>query len=153
MAEPGIAAQGTSLIWGHVALVACTVLYLAWWLVFFNPRLPKAAGALYAVGVACIVGAAMLGIAGVVLAVRGVGGLVPAMTRGVPVWAIAAGGIVAYVVLVLVTTRFFHRPVTTELRPVHRLARARASAWWTPSSARAPLEGRRRRCSRSWPWR
>lgn len=115
MAEPGIAAQGTSLIWGHVALVACTVLYLAWWLVFFNPRLPKAAGALYAVGVACIVGTAVLGITGVVLTVRGVGGLVPAMTRGVPVWAIAAGGIVAYVVLVLVTTRFFHRPVTTEL--------------------------------------
>ena len=115
MAEPGIAAQGTSLIWGHVALVACTVLYLAWWLAFFNPRLPKAAGALYAVGVACIVGAAVLGITGVVLTVRGVGGLVPAMTRGVPVWAIAAGGIVAYVVLVLVTTRFFHRPVTTEL--------------------------------------
>lgn len=115
MAEPGIAAQGASLIWGHVALVACTVLYLAWWLVFFNPRLPKAAGALYAVGVACIVGAAVLGITGVVLTVRGVGGLVPAMTRGVPVWAIAAGGIVAYVVLVLVTTRFFHRPVTTEL--------------------------------------
>ncbi len=115
MAGSGIAAQSGSLIGGHVALVACTVFYLAWWLIFFNPRAPKATGALYAVGVACIVVAAVLGIAGVVLAVRGIGGLVPAMTRGVPLAAIAVGGVVVYVALVLVTTRAFHRPVTTEL--------------------------------------
>lgn len=113
--ESNIAAQSTQLVWAHVALAVCTALYLAWWFVFFNPRMPKATGALYGAGVACIVGAAVLGIAGVALAVRGIGGLVPEMSRGLPVWAIALGGIVAYAVLVFVTTRFFHRPVTTEL--------------------------------------
>lgn len=115
MAESGMAAQNGSLIWGHVALLVCTAFYLAWWLIFFNPRAAKATGVLYAVGVACIVAAAVVGIAGVVLAVRGLGGLASAMTRGVPLWVVAVGGVVAYVVLVLVTTRFFHRPVTTEL--------------------------------------
>lgn len=115
MTETGMAAQNGTLIWGHVALVACTVFYLAWWLIFFNPRSPKATGALYGIGVACIVAAAVLGIAGVVLAVRGLGGLAPAMTRGVPLWVVAVGGVVAYIALVYVTTRAFHRPVTTEL--------------------------------------
>ncbi|HIW75644.1 MULTISPECIES: hypothetical protein [Gordonibacter] len=115
MAQTGIAAQSGSLIGGHVALVACTIFYLAWWLIFFNPRAPKATGVLYGIGVGCIVVAAVVGIAGVVLAVRGIGGLAPSMTRGVPVLAIAAGGVLAYIALVFVTTRFFHRPVTTEL--------------------------------------
>ena len=115
MAETGIAAQGAHVIWGNVALVACTAFYLAWWLIFFNPRAPKATGALYTAGVACIVAAAVLGIAGVVLAARGIGGLVPAMERGVPVPLVAVGGIALYIALVLVTTRLFHRPVTTEL--------------------------------------
>lgn len=115
MTETGMVAQSGSLIWGHVALVACTVFYLAWWLIFFNPRVPKVTGALYGVGVACIVAAAVVGIAGVVLAVPGLGGLAPAMTHGVPLWVVAVGGVVAYIALVFVTTRFFHRPVTTEL--------------------------------------
>ena len=115
MAQSDIAAQSMSLVWGNAALVACTILYLAWWLIFFNPRVPKATGVLYGVGVACIVGAAVLGIAGVVMAVRGIAGLAPAMTQGVPPFVLAVGGLVTYIVLVFVTTRFFHRPVTTEL--------------------------------------
>ena len=83
------------LVSGHASLAVCCGLYLAWWQVFFNPSAQKPHGARYAAGVACIVGAAALGVAGVTLCVLGVQGLLPPEARG--------------------TVKLFKRPVTTEL--------------------------------------
>lgn len=115
MPEANATMTGT-LVWGHVCLAACAALYLAWWWIFFNPKMPKATGVAYAVGVGCILGAVALGVAAVVLMGLGLSGLAGAGMRGfVPGWAFILGGVVAYFGLVYLTTRFFQRPVTTEL--------------------------------------
>ena len=74
MAPMDAAVPGT-LVWGHAALAVCAALYLAWWWTFFNPALPKATGALYAMGVGFILGAVAFGIAAVVLLAMGLGAL------------------------------------------------------------------------------
>lgn len=74
MAPMDAAVPGT-LVWGHAALAVCAALYLAWWWTFFNPALPKAMGALYAMGVGFILGAVAFGIAAVVLLAMGLGAL------------------------------------------------------------------------------
>lgn len=105
-----------TLTGGHVCLAVCAALYLAWWWIFFNPALPKATGTLYAAGVGCIVGAVLFGIAAVVLIGMGLGVLAGASASSVvPGWAFAMGGVAVYFGLAYVTTRFFQRPVTTEL--------------------------------------
>lgn len=106
-----------TLVGGHAALAVCAALYLAWWWVFFNPALPKATGALYAVGVGFILGAIACGIAAIVLLAMGLGALAgPGAGAGAaPGWAFAVGGVAAYALLAFVTVRFFQRPVTTEL--------------------------------------
>lgn len=90
-----------SLVWGHASLAACAALYLSWWWTFFNPNLPKATGALYAMGVGFIVGAVVLGIAAVALIVTGLSGLSASGRDGSPVpsWAFAVGGVLAYFAL------------------------------------------------------
>ena len=105
MAPMDAAVPGT-LVWGHAALAVCAALYLAWWWTFFNPALPKATGALYAMGVGFILGAVAFGIAAVVLLAMGLGAL-----AGAP----QVGGAAAYAALAFVTVRFFGRSVTTEL--------------------------------------
>lgn len=115
MPEVNVEVPGT-LVGGHVCLAVCAALYLAWWWIFFNPSMPKATGMLYATGVGCIVGAALLGIAAIVLIGMGLGSLAGAGAGGiVSGWVFAVGGIVAYVVLAYITSRLFQRPVTTEL--------------------------------------
>ena len=104
-------------MWGHAALAVCAALYLAWWWTFFNPALPKATGALYAMGVGFILGAVAFGIAAVVLLAMGLGALAgaPQVGSAAPGWVFAVGGVAAYAALAFVTVRFFGRPVTTEL--------------------------------------
>ena len=106
-----------TLAWGHAALAVCAALYLAWWWTFFNPAMPKATGALYAVGVGFILGAVAFGIAAVVLLAMGLGALAgaPQVGGAAPGWAFVVGGAAAYFALAFVTVRFFERPVTTEL--------------------------------------
>ncbi|RDB70712.1 hypothetical protein C1876_03100 [Eggerthella sinensis] len=103
------------LVGGHASLAVCCGLYLAWWQVFFNPSAEKPHGARYAVGAACIVGAAVLGIAGVTLCVLGVQGLLPPEARGAALGGIVGCGAALYVVLLTGTVKLFKRPVTTEL--------------------------------------
>lgn len=116
MAPMDAAVPGT-LVWGHAALAVCAALYLAWWWTFFNPALPKAMGALYAMGVGFILGAVAFGIAAVVLLAMGLGALAgaPQVGGAAPGWVFAVGGVAAYAALAFVTVRFFGRPVTTEL--------------------------------------
>ncbi|WP_139650643.1 hypothetical protein [Raoultibacter phocaeensis] len=102
------------LVWSHVCLALCAALYLAWWWIFFKPRGDKPIGSRRTFGIACIVGAAFGGVAGVALAVPAIGGL-SAYSEGIPAWALAVGAPVLYVVLAFVTKRVFSRPITTEL--------------------------------------
>ena len=54
------------LIWGHVLLLVCAVLYLIWWCIFFRPNAQVKGGALRVFGIAYILVAAVTGIVGVV---------------------------------------------------------------------------------------
>jgi hypothetical protein len=110
-----MALNGTkTLEWGHVLLLVCAVLYLAWWCIFFRPNVHVAAGPLRIIGIACILVAAAAGITGVVMICRGIGALTPA-AGGIGVWPFVIGGIVTYVLLAVITSQLMHRPITTEL--------------------------------------
>ena len=99
------------IVQGHALLCFCALLYLAWWAIFFRPD-ASVHGALYAVGVVCILAAAVCGIAGAARIVIATAAL-PA--GGIPGVAFLASGVVAYIVLALVTNGLFARPITTEL--------------------------------------
>lgn len=100
--------------WGHAALAACFCCYLAWWVVFFRPAGARPEGAVRALGVTAIAAAFVLGVAGVWLEAAGIGGL--PRGEGLPApWQIAMGGLLAYVVLFVVTTVPLDRPPTSEL--------------------------------------
>lgn len=98
---------------GHGLLLACAVLYLVWWVVFFRPGAGRVTGALYGFGATCLVGAAVCGLAGVFMAAGALGSL-PGTAR-VPGWAFGLGGVVGYLVLLALTAGVFKRQVTTEL--------------------------------------
>ncbi len=101
---------------GHGLLVGCAALYLAWWTIFFRPDAGKVEGALYAVGVACIVGAAACGIAAVALILTTLPGFPVAAGRTpIPGWVIAVAAVVGYIALAAFTKGVFDRPITTEL--------------------------------------
>lgn len=104
---------------GHALLLACSVLYLAWWSMFFRPGI-RVAGAARVVGAACIVVAAFCGLAGLVIAGSALPRLESAPTAEgvvphIPLWPVVLGGIVAYCLLAGVTGVLLHRPITTEL--------------------------------------
>lgn len=110
-----LAAPIALLVGGHAALAACTALYLAWWCLFFDPRRERPRGPRFAAGVACIVGAAVLGVAGVALCAVGMADLLPAGARPAVLGGMAGCGLALYVVLLTGTVKLFKRPVTTEL--------------------------------------
>lgn len=110
-----LAAPIALLVGGHAALAACTALYLAWWRLFFHPRRERPRGPRFAAGVACIVGAAVLGVAGVALCAVGMADLLPAGARPAVLGGMAGCGLALYVVLLTGTVKLFKRPVTTEL--------------------------------------
>lgn len=108
------AAAQEMLVGAHGCPALCAAFYLVWWWLFFNPRLAKPEGARYAFGVACIVAAAILGVAGVALAASALGSL-SAVSTGAPGWAFIIGAVVGYLLLAVFTVKVFARPVTTEL--------------------------------------
>ncbi|QOY61317.1 hypothetical protein [Thermophilibacter immobilis] len=100
-------------VWrGHVLLLACAMLYLAWWVTFFRPG-AQVRGVGYALGVACIVGAAACGLIGAPL-VAGSLGRIPG-AEDVPLAGFLVGGALAYLALLAVTTLALERQATTEL--------------------------------------
>lgn len=105
------AAQG--LFRAHALLLVCSLLYLAWWATFFRPGSARVAGPLFAIGVLCLVGAAVCGVSGAVLAGSSLPGLPGA--EKVPRLGFAVAGVVGYLALLVVTAGLFHRQVTTEL--------------------------------------
>jgi len=72
LGEIGGFSGSRQLMWGHVLLLVCAVLYLIWWCIFFRPNAQVKGGALRVFGIACILVAAVAGIAGVVLECFGI---------------------------------------------------------------------------------
>ncbi len=98
------------MFWGDVLLTGCCAFYLLWWVLAFKPT-----GAVTGMRSGwLLIPALLLGCAAVFLIVRGALAAPAAETFFSP-GKILAGGVIAYVALLLVTLLAFHRQVTTEL--------------------------------------
>jgi len=120
----------TAPVWqifaGNLLLFICSIFYLVWWVVCFGPNASgKAAGG--STGVVYLTGAFISGIAAIVLMSGGINTL-SKDAKSVPVWLILLCGIVLFAVMLLVTTAFYHRPVTSELIIIHIWAVLQLSA-------------------------
>ena len=97
---------------GNWMMVVCAAFYLAWWRITFRPPAPEGTP----IGNLCLAMAFLSGIAGIVLSVLG-------MNRtsgdpsgaGVSKIAIVIGGVIAYVLLLALSSMALHRQVTSEL--------------------------------------
>ncbi|MCI1666219.1 MAG: hypothetical protein LKI25_07680 [Atopobiaceae bacterium] len=111
-----VASQVSLASTGHVALVICSILYLAWWWLFFRSDSPKLEGVAYIAGASLIVAAAIAGCIGAVMVGNATGSLAAeASSTPIPTWTVAVGGVVVYLVLLGLTANVFHRTPTTEL--------------------------------------
>lgn len=103
----------TAPVWeifsGNLLLLLCSLLYLTWWVVSFRPNSSGGSAGFF-----CITAAFLAGIAAVFLMSAGIYSL-SENSRGLPVRFILIGGAVLYLILLFVTTRVFHRTVTSEL--------------------------------------
>jgi len=98
------------ILFGNVGFAVCCVFYLAWWVLAFRPTNPIQG---FRTGW-LLIPAAITGIAGVVLIIRGAldVGFDHLLFRDT--WVVV-GWVAAYIVLMLVTSRVWQRPVTSEL--------------------------------------
>ena len=98
---------------GHALMAACCALYLAWWAIFFWPKVSggSAHGALRTIGIVAILGAVACGVFGAARICGGAAELAP--TRVVV--GCLVGAVVLYLVLLGITQRMFQRQPTTEL--------------------------------------
>lgn len=97
---------------GQSLLVICSIIYIVWWSISFRPgqqvnRIGGFRGILLLL-------TAVSGIAGVYLSVSGLNSL-PAVGEKLNGLGICLAGIILYFAAMVVTMRFFSRPVTTEL--------------------------------------
>lgn len=102
------------IIQGHALLLVCSVLYLAWWSLFFRPD-AQVTGWPRTAGIACIVVAALCGVGGLVAAGRALPALYGSDRHQVPLWAFVLLGVAAYVLLLAITSGPLQRQVTSEL--------------------------------------
>lgn len=101
---------GRQLLYGDLWLIGCCVFYLAWWFLAFKPTNPIhgfRAGWL-------LIPAAIAGILCVVTVIRA-GSQAHTAQQVFSTRALILAGVVAYVVLLLITLLVFRRPVTSEL--------------------------------------
>ena len=98
---------------GHWLLAACCALYLAWWAIFFWPKVGggEAQGPLRIVGIVSILGAVVCGVWGATRACGGAAALAPSGAA----LGCAVGSVALYLLLLAVTQRVFGRQPTTEL--------------------------------------
>jgi hypothetical protein len=98
---------------GHWLMAACCALYLAWWAIFFWPKVggTEAQGPLRTVGVVAILGAVVCGAWGATRTCGGAAALAP----GGATLGCTAGAVALYLVLLAVTQRVWQRQPTTEL--------------------------------------
>lgn len=108
--------MGTSLgkiFIGQVLLIVCCVFYLIFWSLSYRPDVPVSRTS--GVSGLFLLITAVSGLAGAVLSLCGINSVTPAVSPKLNGIAIIAGGIVAYILLLLITRFGFDRPVTTEL--------------------------------------
>ena len=100
------------ILLGQILLVVCCVVYLIWWSISFRPgqEVSRTGGFR---GVLLLL-TAVSGLAGVFLSVMGLNEI-PKGTEKLNAFVICLAGLVLYFGAMFVTTRFFSRPVTTEL--------------------------------------
>ena len=100
------------IAFGNWILVACSVFYLAWWLITFRPPAPKSS----VFGTALLIGAFATGIMGVYRIIKAIAfSDRETVNIGIPGIAIIIGGIFLYVTLLFITKSVFNRQVTSEL--------------------------------------
>jgi hypothetical protein len=97
------------LVIGEVLLVVCSFSYLVWWMITFRPSVRTPSG-----GGLFLAGAVIGGLGAVVLLAVGIAALLPKASWPALVMTIV-GGVLCGALLIHVTSRFAHRPVTTEL--------------------------------------
>ena len=97
---------------GNWMLVACSVFYLAWWLITFRPPAPKSSAA----GTAFLIGAFATGLFGIYKILKGIATFKGEIENtGISAIVLITGGIILYIALLIMTRVIFHRQVTSEL--------------------------------------
>ena len=107
---PFLSAQGKQIFIGNILIVGCCAFYLAWWLLAFKPT-----GAITGMKTGwLLLPACVLGLIGVFTALHGIR-TITSTQQLFPGWIALWGGVAAYIILLVITLVFLHRPVTTEL--------------------------------------
>lgn len=101
---------GRQLLYGDLWLICCCVFYLAWWFLAFRPTNPIHG---FKTGW-LLIPAAIAGVLCIVTLIRA-GARAAVAQELFSSRALLLAGVVAYVVLLLITTLGFSRPVTSEL--------------------------------------
>lgn len=101
------------LFYGNLLLFACSLLYLAWWVLVFRSGTSGGTA-----GSVCLAAAFVTGIAAICLMTAAICSLA-VRSKGLPVRAILIGAAVLYILLLAVTAMVFRRPVTSELLILH----------------------------------
>jgi len=98
------------IFWGSIVLIVCLGFYLAWWILAFRPE----GAAPHSRTVPLLALAAAAGAVSVALQMFGISKLPHEVTM-FPGKVILWGGVLLYVVLLIVTSVIFHRQATSEL--------------------------------------
>ena len=100
---------------GHLILAVCCILYLAWWAIFFWPKVTggKAKGAMRLLGIVALIGAIITGTVGATFICNGASLLMEA-TPQIPL-VIFGAGVIIYAALLTVTWKMHNRQPTVEL--------------------------------------
>lgn len=98
---------------GNLLLLVCCLFYLAWWIVVFKPNRTRRQG-----GTFFIVSAFITGITSILLISTAIAGLTQ-NSQILPIKFILQGGIVMFIIILAITTRIFHRVITSELLIIH----------------------------------
>lgn len=101
------------IIIGQILLIICCAFYLIFWSISYRPDV--AVNRTGGVSGLFLLITAVCGLAGTALSLYGINTLSTVRTPKLSGAAIIAGGIVLYIVLLLITRFVFSRPVTTEL--------------------------------------
>lgn len=98
---------------GNLLLLFCSLCYLAWWIVSFNPN--SSGGT---IGTTYLVAAFITGVAAIALTSSGIKWL-SQDSKGLPVRFIVLGSVAVFLILILVTIIAFNRMATSELLIIH----------------------------------
>lgn len=98
---------------GNLLLLFCSLCYLAWWVVSFNPNSSGGSAGMFYIAAAFIIG-----VVAIFLTSSGIKWF-SQDSKSLPVSFILLGSVAVFIILLLVTTIAFHRMVTSELLIIH----------------------------------